>query len=74
MVGYDHCYCGDDDQEAEADLASAEARGCFHKVTLDVKVRIKVDALGASHETDDVEDMVTGDALCNGDILSVEEV
>lgn len=66
--------CGEDARDAEADQFRALAAGDFHTVTLDVVVRITVNALGASHETDDLEDMVTGDALAEGDILNIEEV
>ena len=61
--------CDEDARDAEADYYRV-----FHAVTLDVVVRIRVDALGAYHESDDLEDMVTGDALAEGEILCVEEV
>jgi hypothetical protein len=64
----------EDDRDAEQDAVGQEARGGSHVVTLDVTVRIKVDSLGSAHESDDIFDMVTGDALCDGDILNVEEV
>lgn len=66
---------GDEDtRDDEANQFRALARGEWHEVTLDVVVRIRVDALGANHETDDLEDMVTGDALAEGEILNIEEV
>ena len=64
----------EDDRDAEHDEAGQEARGQFHTVILEVLVRVRVDALGSTHETDDVFDMVTGEALSEGDILNVEEV
>ena len=64
----------EDDRDAEQDAVGQEARGKFHTVTLDVVVRIEVEALGADHETDDVYDMVTAEALYAGDIQNVEEV
>jgi hypothetical protein len=64
----------EDDRDAEQDAAGQEARGQHHTVTLDVLVRIEVEALGADHETDDVYDMVTSEALSQGDIQNVEEV
>ncbi len=66
--------CDEDARDEEASQFRALAAGDFHEVTLDVVVRIKVDVLGASHDTDDLEDMVTGDALCEGEILNVEEI
>ena len=64
----------EDDRDLEQSLTRAEASGAFHTVTLDVLVRIKVDSLGSAHESDDIFDMVTGDALAEGDVLNVEEV
>ena len=66
--------CDEDARDEEAQVEGARARGQFHTVTLDVEVRVKVDVLGASHEADDIFDMVTGDSLCEGDIQNVEEV
>lgn len=66
---------GDDDaRDEEAEHFRALAEGRVHEVTLDVTVQIKVDAMGAMHDTDDLEDMVTGDALAEGDIVGIEEV
>ena len=66
--------CDEDARDEEHDRAGQEARGGFHKVTLDVTIRIEVDALGSAHETDDIADMVTDEAIYAGDIQSVEEV
>jgi len=66
--------CDEDARDEEASQIRALAEGDFHKVTMDVVVRIKVDALGATHETEDLEDMVTGDALAEGEVLNVEEI
>ena len=66
--------CDEDARDVEANQFRALAKGDFHKVTLDVVVRIQVDALGAYHESDDLEDMVTGDALAEGEVLNIEEV
>jgi hypothetical protein len=66
--------CDEDARDIEHEQATSEAQGAFHTVTLDVTVRIKVDALGSAHETDDIEDMVTAEAIYAGDIQNVEEV
>lgn len=66
--------CDEDARDEEHDRVGQEARGTFHEVTLDVTVRITVDALGGTHLTDDLEDMVTAEAIYAGDIQSIEEV
>lgn len=66
--------CDEDTRDEEASQFRALAEGRVHKVTMDVTVRISVDALGAYHETDDLEDMVTSDALAEGEIVNIEEV
>ena len=66
--------CDEDARDVEADQFRALAKGDFHAVTLEVVVRIQVDVLGAYHESDDLEDMVTGDALAEGEILCVKEI
>ena len=63
-----------DDRDEEAERYTSMAKGDFHTVTLNVTVRITVDVPGSSHHSDDLEDMVTDDAMCEGDIQSVEEV
>ncbi len=64
----------EDDRDAEAQVESARSQAQFHGVTLDVTVRIRIDVMGATHETDDVWDMVTDTALSAGEIQNVEEV
>lgn len=64
----------EDARDAEHDLHVSMAKGQCHEVTLDVTVRITVDALGRTHLTDDLEDMVTAEAIYAGDIQSIEEV
>ena len=66
--------CDQDARDEEASQFRALAEGQVHEVTVDVTVRIRVDALGATHETDDLEDMVTDTALSEGEIVNIEEV
>lgn len=66
--------CDEDARDEEADQFRALAEGRVHSVTLDVTVRISVDAFGAHHETGDLEDMVTDMALSEGEIVNIEEV
>jgi hypothetical protein len=66
--------CDSDARDEEVSQFRALAEGRVHEVTLDVTVRIRVDAIGADHETGDLEDMVTDVALSEGDIVNIEEV
>ncbi len=66
--------CDADARDEEARHFRALAEGATHRVTLDVTVRVTVDALGATHDTDDLEDMLADVALGEGDIVGIEEV
>ncbi len=66
------CHCNDD-RKAEQDLAIAEAKGQFHRVTIRVTVEHTVDIPGATHETDDITNFL-GDVVESGEVVDWEEV
>lgn len=67
--------CDEDARDEEAGRFRSLARGDQHEVTMDVTVRITVWALGSTHKTDDLEDLITCDALAyESEIMNIEEV
>lgn len=66
--------CDEDARDEEANRFRALADGDQHRVTMDVTIRITVFALGCCHDTEDLENMVTGDVLAEGDIVCIREI
>jgi len=71
---YDECYVNDD-QDAEADYNRGLNRGHYHEVEVDVTIRVTIRMPGNNHESSELgDDLVSEQALAEGDIINIEEV